>query len=128
MSVLGVTKYEDMVVGKIYSLRNITHQGREYGETITKYYKSETGMLKEMISTSESKVSNFSFEELQSQIEKISFESFFNEYNDIQNEILILFKLEFTNDKGLDFFSYNWEDFAITDYNCGPFMPMEVAI
>ena len=32
------------------------------------------------------------------------------------------------NDKGLDFFSYNWKDFTVTDYNYGPFIPMEVAI
>lgn len=60
--------------------------------------------------------SNFSFEKLQSQIEKISFESFFNEYNDIQNEILILFKLEFTNDKGLDFSSLSKGQQQIISY------------
>ncbi len=60
---------------------------------------------------------NLSFEQLQKQIKDITFNSFFDDlYSDIQDEILVLFKLKFTNDDGLEFSSLSKGQQQIISY------------
>ena len=88
----------------------------------TLQYKTETGIgninkdnALKTINTI--KNSNLSFKQLQKQVKDISFNSFFNNYySDIQDEILVLFKLKFTNNDDLEFSSLSKGQQQIISY------------
>ena len=83
-------------------------------------YKTKTKINKEeetLKNINTIKETTLTFEQLKNQIEQISFESFFEKtYSDIQDEILILFKLSFTNDENLEFASLSKGQQQIISY------------